>query len=108
MNWVKENWFKVGGILLCCFALYWFGIRPGMIKKECAWTTYEETIPAILAVAAIPETTPEPNCISRKGHICPYVYPTSTARAEVPAHTNQVTRQRTKSEFDFCLKEHGL
>jgi hypothetical protein len=47
VNFAKANWYKISILLLACFAVYWFGIRPAQVRAHCAWVTYHyDAIPA--------------------------------------------------------------
>lgn len=35
-NFIKENWFKVGILLLAVGAFYWYEYRPTQIKEMCS------------------------------------------------------------------------
>jgi predicted negative regulator of RcsB-dependent stress response len=42
-TWLKENWFKVGLLIILIIsvagAFYWYSYRPTQIRKECAGGT---------------------------------------------------------------------
>jgi len=42
MNWLKENWFKIGLLIIVILSIgisfYWFSLRPAMIRGGCAVT----------------------------------------------------------------------
>lgn len=48
MNWIKENWFKVGIIIVLVFAstflFYWYEWRPSETRKEYYSETYSNTL----------------------------------------------------------------
>lgn len=47
MNWLKQNWFKVGVIVLMVVIsasyFYWYEWRPNKIVKECNTESIEKT-----------------------------------------------------------------
>lgn len=44
MNWLKENWFKIGllgmlGVAIVSY-FYWYEIRPSQVRKRCVAEAY--------------------------------------------------------------------
>jgi hypothetical protein len=41
MNFIKENWFKLGLLAILVISIactfYWYQVKPSNIRKECAW-----------------------------------------------------------------------
>lgn len=35
MTWLKENWFKVGILIVILFFFYWYSYRPQDIRSMC-------------------------------------------------------------------------
>ena len=60
IEFLKANWFRVSILVLACFVLYWFGIRPSQIRADCAWITIRyDAIPAVQASANWPQCEDE-------------------------------------------------
>ncbi|KKU05244.1 MAG: hypothetical protein UX06_C0001G0005 [Candidatus Giovannonibacteria bacterium GW2011_GWA2_45_21] len=98
MNIFKENWFKLSLIALAVvflgFLFYWFLIRPGMIRSACVDTP-----------------TFVPGSIAAK-----YTQPGKTESFDPVAFAANYTqtptrpgyRKATESEYEYCLRKHGL
>jgi hypothetical protein len=112
MKLIKENWFKIIIVLLVAFAIYWFGIRPVQIRKECSVANGHTD-----AVIIPPETaTPNwPRCqygnstssnpVVGAENISPTCH-SGRDGSVTPASDWQ--RPATSAQYDQCIRHAGL
>lgn len=109
-------------IIFCAF--YWFQLRSTLARRQCSWLTQLEA-----GTPAVPEVTKEEagrenaqniitenknradnNCDKNDaGFFCSLSFSTVYPSPAIPAGADKwVTREATRSEYDMCLRNHGL
>ena len=93
------------------FAFFWFQVRPLTIKKSCSWFAY--VIPVDAGVTKEQADTNKKaleQCrlqLAPEKGIKPFWYPGNTEE-RLPTSERKAGREATKSEYDLCLRRHGL
>src|SRR3989338_6469815 len=117
MNWLKENWFRVGllTVLTICIAsaFYWYEWRPMQIRKGCSWiekqtaarpkVTQADIDQAKIDVAAMPKNKQLFQSIT-EWRLTKLV--AENPHPAVPSETYYETA--THAEYSECLHSHGL
>lgn len=44
INWIRENKFKIFIIFLVCLGIFWFGIRPQIVRTNCAEKYFDSSL----------------------------------------------------------------
>jgi hypothetical protein len=85
LDFLSKNWYSIILIILISFAIYWFGVRPVHIRKNCSVVEWIE--PARLASANWPEC--ENNKLSSSSTAVSKKTPEECygPKAEIPAKT---------------------
>jgi hypothetical protein len=95
-------------IFLLAFAIYWFGIRPVGIRKDCS--VVEWTAPATLAIQAsanwpqCQKENPFDTINSSDG-----IYPSRDCHPPKPASPEEKLRRNARDdEYKMCLRKNGI
>lgn len=120
-HFIIKNWFSVILVILAVFAIYWFGIRPVVIRKNCAVIKWvEPATPAQPASSNWPQcesikTNPF-DCISNKYDLNKNKISDESSCNEqevcsqpIPAHPEiHKERRANDGEYKICLRENGI
>jgi len=118
-NFIKENWFKRGTILVVLIIIggffYWHELRPAQIKKECSWVKVvipeQQQVTKEEALASL-ESEEYKECLEKnKNNIGGYKSPCDILylKKEQDYISEKIYyREAQKTEYDFCLHSKGL
>ncbi|MDO8604672.1 MAG: hypothetical protein Q7K40_04765 [bacterium] len=105
-----KNWFSAMFVILAVFAIYWFGVRPVIIRKDCSVVKWIE--PATLAEPASnnwpecskvnPFNDPS-NPLGSPSFIIDYCHPPRLASSE-----GKMQRKASDNEYKICLRDNGI
>lgn len=133
-----NNWkFIISVMLLLVLggSFYWFQLKPNIIKRQCSWFTYTTQTPAVPAFEGVTKEKAEIRFIEMQkdnkqfyenmcgyGHsrdpLCKYTLASMNSSAKelempprpaIPADPiEKVTRDASKTEYEECLRHHGI
>lgn len=132
MNWLKENWFKVGLLVILTMTVvgvfYWYSYRPEQIKKECSWVEkHTDEILELTQAQANQAKIDSSRCYSELNKInsekvtgslnfaamnkqleCARLSSIAETRPHPAVPSKVYYAQASPTEYNFCLHSRGL